>query len=578
MLVLVDLEWVSNKDGKLRPTQIAAIKVDKNWRAVRAFSEYVSIRKDYFRGRDVALTGYSAVDWKRAKDLEEVMGAFDEFILEGDVICLWSSESKWALTRIYRSTLYREPQSTVVMQDSIDSVLRERGIGTKKLYRIAEMCKVSEDYIPHYALDDVLLMQKLMIELGVGQELLHDGDAGEAAEVHEAAEEWKWVADLRNITIHRTGCPDIAEDAVLQGYESLETFAASPRTKACQCCAKDWRKVINRQSIDNMSGVGFVHVTGSEVFHRKECAYALSGKDIQAFGRYASCIKKGYRPCKICKPASIYDLGQTEEEYERKKRAKETIRKNREKRIAELLNKTKVKKKNTNAVRLSTLTLEKYDVPERVLSNAEINAVKRFVCAKEERTLIYGSELTDRQRWDLVTKSRTDYAFWASPGYKTFHRHDCPKLTALSNVRGFRRYEEAMRAGYRPCKLCKPDSKTDLVLTMPIYCTYIPGETEEDIEEFCDQNGMTHEILDDDIIIRTDVGKWKIKDSTLPYKLYHINKVMSPENADYHLQPHIFLSLKDIVYYIKNHDDVLKKQTEMMKPFVSELKIPPIRT
>ena len=33
MFVLADMEWMTNENGHYSPTQIAAIKVDENWRS-----------------------------------------------------------------------------------------------------------------------------------------------------------------------------------------------------------------------------------------------------------------------------------------------------------------------------------------------------------------------------------------------------------------------------------------------------------------------------------------------------------------------------------------------------------------
>ena len=55
--------------------------------------------------------------------------------------------------------------------------------------------------------------------------------------------------------------------------------------------------------------------------------------------------------------------------------------------------------------------------------------------------------------------------------------------------------------------------------------------------------------------IETGFGIWRIKSGSIPYRLYHINKIVEPNNkTDFHQQPHIFLSLSDVVAYIINHD------------------------
>lgn len=60
------------------------------------------------------------------------------------------------------------------------------------------------------------------------------------------------------------------------------------------------------------------------------------------------------------------------------------------------------------------------------------------------------------------------------------------------------------------------------------------------------------------------VGKWKIDMDLRPVRLEHINLISQPENTKkYHVQPRLFLSLKDTFDYIKlvvskNEKSVLK--------------------
>ena len=59
------------------------------------------------------------------------------------------------------------------------------------------------------------------------------------------------------------------------------------------------------------------------------------------------------------------------------------------------------------------------------------------------------------------------------------------------------------------------------------------------------------------------VGKWKIDMDLRPVRLEHINLVSQPENTKkYHVQPRLFLSLKDTFDYIMRHDNALMKRIE----------------
>ena len=98
----------------------------------------------------------------------------------------------------------------------------------------------------------------------------------------------------------------------------------------------------------------------------------------------------------------------------------------------------------------------------------EQSAIGRFNRAKQEREAAFKKgSLSDAEKSNIMALSQPGLAFWASKGYRTFHRRNCPQITGLNQLVGFPRYQDAARAGYCPCRHCKPSPKQDVVYSIP---------------------------------------------------------------------------------------------------------------
>lgn len=154
--------------------------------------------------------------------------------------------------------------------------------------------------------------------------------------------------------------------------------------------------------------------------------------------------------------------------------------------------------------------------------------------------------------------SQPGYAFWASKGYRTFHRRNCSKITGLSLLRGFPRYQDAVYAGYSPCRHCKPSPKQDVVFSIPITNQERCGETADTLIRLCTEHCLPFEYDMRYFTLQTMAGKWKIDMNARPVRLEHINLVTEPGNKKkFHTQPRLFLSLQDTFDYIMRHDGKL---------------------
>ena len=131
-------------------------------------------------------------------------------------------------------------------------------------------------------------------------------------------------------------------------------------------------------------------------------------------------------------------------------------------------------------------------------------------------------------------------------------------MSGLTNLRGFSLHSDAMVAGYRPCKCCKPTPKHDIYLSLPIYSKKRTEEGVQVLVDACKSNSYTYNQEGCHFTLETPVGIWRINTANTPYSLKHINTAMTPDNrTEFHRQPRIFHSLQDVFSYIKRHDDAL---------------------
>ena len=209
----------------------------------------------------------------------------------------------------------------------------------------------------------------------------------------------------------------------------------------------------------------------------------------------------------------------------------------------------------------------------RKLTWDEKNAIRRHDVARKEREALSkdARAKTKEELRDERTLTQTGFAFWSAIGYRTFHLRNCTKLDHISGLRGYARCQDAVRAGLTPCKLCKPSSKYDIKVSVPIYHRERQGETVETLEKLCNVHGFSHHFEMPDFYIETAVGKWKIDIRTHPVSVYHINLALSPDETVYHKQHRLFLSLSDTFEYIRRHENILmekmrSKENKMDEP------------
>lgn len=262
----------------------------------------------------------------------------------------------------------------------------------------------------------------------------------------------------------------------------------------------------------------YIFTQKSDVFHRKECTAMLSARRFVGSYYYQTCLLSGRRPCKRCNPVDSEQIGRG-------------------------------------------LTNDLRTLPEETLRiRAEERAIKRHKQAMVDRTALENNiYLPMDKKEDLYTLSTSRYAFFASKGYKTFHLRNCKKIPNLQNLEGFSTFESACKAGYKPCRCCKPSDRHNITLSLPIYTTERKDESVNELQSFCLLNDFMYTEDHEYIYVETRVGIWRMNVSKTPYNLEHINLIKTPNNRGVvHQQPRLFLSMMDVLYYIKRHDEVLK--------------------
>lgn len=541
MFVLTDIEWVTNPAGHFSPSQIAAIKVDRNWNETDRFESFIRPRDEEFhKWNHVAYTGGTASDFLNAKNAHSVLEAFLAWICPEDIILWWYKESDSVFKKLTYYILKRKFENkTVIINDYVYAFLSERKKHGGNMYKIADSMGIrTNPQLKHCSVNDAAVMQMLLKKLEFPQENLLSSptvpEKPDSAGIRLC--EMPYQYDCNSNTIHIKDCPVLlAGNVKTQGFETWKT-ALRKGYKPCLCCKSEYRSQLKTRNADTVkrSQYTYIYSENSQVFHKYSCGVMLYAKSILGTRKYETVIGTGRKPCKLCRPTEW-------DEYRPLPPRSDSVSSEYE----WLKNKT-VKKLPMNSAK----------------------AIIRHKTAYEERqNKLKDDTLTVQEKRDIYTLTQPRFAFWAGRGYQAFHLHTCPKLQKLKNLRGFSAYSEAVCSGYTPCRKCRPTPKHDMKLSVPINSRVRKGEKAEDIESLCDNAGWVHYREEERLYLETPVGKWYINTSGSPISLYHINLVMTPKNQVYHVQPRLFLSLADTFEYIKRHDAKLEKDVSEGKVF-----------
>ena len=291
-------------------------------------------------------------------------------------------------------------------------------------------------------------------------------------------------------------------------------------TPCSACCRQLWREylVARNQDVIKRSRCNYFYLPSGTSFHKPDCRIILhSIAPPSGTVYYSTCEKTGRRPCRICCPEP-----------------------------------------NEEPASVQCKVEDRILTMQQSLTSAENRAVRRHRQASQERARLNMSTMTEQQRTDSLTLTATRFAFWAVQGYSTFHLRHCIKLNGMENIRGFARYGDAIRAGFSPCRHCKPSAKQDAVVSIPIYNQKRSDERIEEIISLCEAKGYTCSLNGHELLIETQAGRWQVDIQKRPIFIEHQHTDGSVKGeSSIHWQPRMFLSLRDVVTYITKHDEKL---------------------
>lgn len=523
MFIIADIEWTTENYFIQMPTQLAAVKVDEKWKIISKFSSLIKPLENSGKNWDhVAFTGAAPRDFLNAKSAYNVFLDFQRWLCEDDVILWWHSDSEKLFKMLTENILKIEEKHKSM---SINRYVRSFIFGDPNCfgdtyYFASEKGIAANNNLKHCSENDVHVLQMLMAEIKFPAEFFSMPLNEENKDFLNAHLPFQY--DEKTNIIHLKGCEKISSEQT-KGFSSLIT-AVKRKYEPCECIKKQFMAALKEKNADiiKRSNYNFIYSSSSDVFHKRCCPYMFYAREILGTVKYKTAEATGRRPCRHCCP---------EPEASRKiKKARKEL------------------KQNNN---------------ERILSKDEAKAILRHKVAAEEREKLLKKEnLSITEKNDILTLTDPAYAFWAGQGYQNFHLHSCPRLKETKNLKGFSTYQDAIHAGYTPCKKCKPTSKQDAKLSIPITSIKRENEDVDEIKLLCDNEGYENYLDGEYLFLQTCVGKWKIYLNSLPVRLKHINLVQTPDSNEYHDQPRIFLSLKDSFYYIKKHDKDLKKRKD----------------
>ena len=528
MIVLMDMEWITNDRGHICPTQIAAHRVTDQWFSRDSFYQRICPRDSSFYQWDhVAFSGGKASDFLYAKKGTWVLNNLMHWLKADDVLCFWHPEGAETFKRCCSIIIKQDVmQQVLILREYLLPYLKEKGLKSYTPYDIARELYIKPAMPKHHSKNDVAVMQAVLQMLHYKAKKFRmpppqivEDEVVSADDIEVDQSELPFQQEVATGMFHVRDCELIPEGAELTGFKRVKYF----KRKSAKYCPKCMRQNVdkayrgrNKQVIESTQ-YHYIYERRSEVFHRRDCGLILGTRnEIRGSIYYDSCIATGRRPCKCCNPTPD--------------------------------NWVKITKKTSG-------TSYTPRVVDRPLSAEELRAVERFQRARDERLAraddTFASEV---ERDDFYTLTQPRFAFWAAAGYATFHTRDCAKLKSLSGLVGFATCHSAKKAGYAPCKCCRPSSKQDMVFSIPITSRNRGDEDITEIKKQCREVHFRFYQAGYELNIETPCGKWKIDARMKPYVIFHSHSDSVSKASDYHRQPRMFLSLLDVFEYIHRHD------------------------
>lgn len=562
MYVICDIEWIEFRNKKYSPTQIAAMKVDSDWNNVTTFSAFIRPEHNIkYNRKHVAFSGGGLADFESADSAKKVFETFYEWLCDDDVLMWWFGESDETFRQFTEELLgYTAKHRSITVTEYIRAHILDHECAVRSQYSVAKYLNINVSRLKkHYSYNDVTVAHSVLKKLDFPQEKFKDPP--EQVDILPAPDfkyaNFKYHYDPETNTIHSNLCGTLLANGINTiGYPSLAT-ALRKRYKPCKCCKDEYKKALRERNADTISRTehAYVFSPDSDIYHRRDCHLILNARSVMGAHTLDGVRKAGKKPCKVCNPPTENTLQPLPKKAKHKKKQIKAKIPPLKKILEGLENVSQGKDDKTES------TAKKRFRKVAVTGNRdEIRAVKRQKVAAKERADKLREGLSQDELNNIYALTQPRYAFWAAKGHKYFHLRSCSMLQNLYHLRGFATYGEAKQAGFKPCKKCKPSSKHDLKVSVPIYNRFRENESIYDLAEMCKSEGFEYSIEGDVFSFTTSVGKWKIHTDTNPVKVEHINLAKNPYSVKYHEQHRVFLSLADVFAYITQHDEVMQEK------------------
>ncbi len=525
MFVVVDIEWANNDQNHQSLTQLAAAKLDDNWRVTDTFSTLIRPQNASFEDwAQVCYNGGSPEVFRQAPAAIVALSRFEAWLSREDILLFWYGSAIKMFCKMYR-ILFKKTyeRKCLSIGEKIIDFLKIDPDQNRNPYQLAKWAALKLSGMEHISQNDVAVIVSILWWSAVPPSVILAPPAsptparGASDQPHQL-----YQYNLKGGLLHKRGSSCIPHDAILKGYGSLRACIKKGFRPCPVCLQKEMdmeKRRRNRELLENVP-YQYVFLPDSPIFHRRSCPNLVyATQTIEGCMIYEKAIGTGRTPCRFCKPIP------TERILAPKKR------------------KTKTKSKLPPA----------FVVP--VDNEGEKRAIGRYNAAKNERDVaLRVANLTEIEKRDIYTLTQPEFAFWSAPGYRTFHIRSCGKLSDMTHLKGFKQYDAAIAAGYVPCKQCRPTRKHDVAFSIPITNRSREDEDVEVLESFCRNMGYFYYAEKDIFTVRTLVGEWKIYTNLRPVKVDHNNLT---HDGGYHRQPRVFLSLYDTIRYIHKHDESL---------------------
>ena len=584
MLVIMDMEW-SEAGGRIVPTQLSALRVLPGWKEL-ARVDYLMRPIKTPDWSFMAYNGHSPDEFLSAHTGPSVFNRLSNWLSPNDIMCWWSPAPAITFFALHKVLLKQPPQNQIrTIIPSVEKAMAEKELlGHASIYDHRDALNLMAAGAEHCSADDVNLIREILEQLSVDEtDILNNHLPPHSYDrplwnIHKKTvaehntSQYTYIIDRTTNLIHTDACPKANWNHQIEVVHSMKK-CLKHHLRPCACCKEIFWRYSYEDIKKKIESCHYNYIySDSGLFHKPTCIHVRHIPSVELRGtvRYSTAVKHGNKPCGWCRPKPedevepphIYDYGRAPVEQD-KADPSSFIDQGSGSPYARMQRAEARKKASYSAT--------------RALTDAELRAITRHKQAAQERASL-PDNLVGVSDHDAHVLTQSGYAFWAAKGYRNFHLRQCPKLAHLSDLYGYATYADARKFGLTPCKTCKPTPKHDIIVSVPIYQQRRATETVEDLDFLCDEQSWEHSFSENEYVIETPVGKWKIIVGTSPVDVYHINKVKTPNNTnDYHRQHRLFLSMTDTIEYIKRHDwKLIGRTVDDIQDDVFDVELPAI--